>query len=184
MKRQLVSAMIVGAFAVLALGSTDGDSPPADPRAASDSAGARHYNSHFAHGTQNVRAGPGERFPIVRKLRRGDTLSLGTPDANGWARILGADSGYVSVRVGLVRTEPPAEVPDYAGAGPCAEAMRAVHTRMNRGPDRVKRFEEAGVEEVTWWYLEYPRDTYPRYQFSFLQGPYDPDCRTSRIENG
>lgn len=172
-------------FGVLAVGSTDGDSPSGDapPVRADSVAAAAHPNSHFAHGTLNVRSGPGPSHGVVRQLRRGDTLSLGEPDANGWARILGADSGYVSTRVGLVRTEPPAEIPDYAEAGPCAEKMREVHARMNRAPDDVKRFSQAGLEEVTWWYKEKPRDVAPRFQFSFLTGPYDSTCRTSSIES-
>lgn len=184
MNRQVLSVTIVGVFALLALGSTDGGSPSPDaPAAAMDSAAAAPApsSSHFAHGNLNVRAGPGERFRVVRQLERGDTLSLAEPDARGWARIMGADSGYVLTRLNLVRTERPAAIPDYAGT--CADAMREVHLRMNRAPDEVKRFSEKGVEEVTWWYREHPRDTYPRYQFSFREGPYEAGCGTSRIEN-
>jgi hypothetical protein len=57
--------------------------------------------------------------------------------------------------------------------------MREVHRRTNRAPEEVKRFSEAGVEEVTWWYRENPRDVVPKYQYSFLSGPYDTDCKTS-----
>jgi hypothetical protein len=39
------------------------------------------------------------------------------------------------------------------------------------------------VEEVTWWFRENPRDAVPRYQYSFLSGPYATECRTSTIEN-
>ncbi len=171
-------------FALLALGSTDGGSPSPDaPAAAVDSTAAAPAptNSHFAHGNLNVRSGPGERFRIVRRLARGDTLSLAEPDARGWARIMGADSGYVFTRLNLVRTERPASIPAYSG--PCAEAMREVHLRMNRAPDAVKTFSEKGVEELTWWYRENPRDTYPAEQFSFRTGPYEEGCKTSRIEN-
>jgi hypothetical protein len=186
MGRQLASALTVGVFAVLAMGSTDGGSPPDDTAAAADSAAApapASTNTHFAHGTLNVRSGPGQGHRVLRKLQRGDTLSLGEPDANGWARVLGADSGYVSTRVGLLRTDRPAEVPAYAEAGECAEAMRAVHTRMNRRPDAVKEFREKELREVTWWYRERPRDLHPRYQFSFLTGPYTDGCRTSELES-
>lgn len=196
MKRQLVSALIVGVFAILAVGSTDGGSSPDSGGAAKQDSGAvaaapvarveaqAPASTHFAHGSVNVRSGPGERYRVLRQLKRGDSLSLGEPDARGWARIQGADSGYVSVRAAPVRTERPAEIPDYSAGDACADEMRAVHARMNRAPDEVKEFEQAGVYEVTWWYREHPRDTYPRYQFSFLQGPYQQECRTSTIENG
>jgi hypothetical protein len=185
MGRQLASALIVGVFAVLAMGSTDGGSPPDDAAATADTAAAPppRQNTHFAHGTLNVRSGPGPGHRVARTLRRGDTLSLGPPDANGWARVLGADSGYVSTRVGLVRTEAPAEVPAYAEGGGCAEAMRAVHTRMNRRPDAVKTFSDRELREVTWWYRERPRDLHPKHQFSFLTGPYTDGCRTSELES-
>lgn len=174
----------MGVFAALAAGSTDDGSPePDEPQTAVSAAGTpARTNTHFAHGTMNVRRGPGQNFPVKGSVSRGDTLSLGEPDANGWARILGPDSGYVFTRLGLIRTEPPAEVPAYAEGGECAEAMRVVHARMNRAPDEIKRFEQAELREVTWWYRERPRDRHPRYQFSFLQGPYTDGCRTSEIE--
>jgi hypothetical protein len=185
MQRQLVSAMVVGIFAVLAAGSTDGGSSSDDGEAAkgNPAAAAPSANTHFAHGTLNVRSGPGERHRVVRTLARGDTLSLGEPDARGWAPILGADSAFVYTRIGLVRTERPVEVPDYADEGVCAEDMRRVHQRMNRAPDEIRRFSQSGVEEVTWWFRENPRDAVPRYQYSFLSGPYATECRTSTIEN-
>ncbi|HEX6036578.1 SH3 domain-containing protein [Longimicrobium sp.] len=185
MKRQVLSVMAVGVFAVLALGSGDGDSSSADAPAArlADSAAAapKQPNSHFAYGTLNVRSGPGERYRVVRQLKRGDTLSLAEPDARGWARIVGADSGYVFTRLNLVRTERPAVVPSYSGE--CADAMREVHLQMNRAPDTVKEFSEKGLLEVTWWYRENANATYPKYQFSFRTGPYEEGCGTSRIEN-
>jgi hypothetical protein len=185
MNRQVVSAVVVGVFAVLAVGSTDGDSSSGDGAAPKSSlaAAAPSTNTHFAHGAVNVRSGPGERFRIVRTLARGDTLSLGEPDARGWAPVRGTDSAYVFTRIGLVRTDRPVEVPDYADEGACAEDMRRVHQRMNRAPDEIKRFSQSGVEEVTWWYREHPRDAVPKYQYSFLSGPYDTDCRTSTIES-
>ncbi len=176
----------MGVFAVLAMGSTDDGSPPdegAKLASRRPAAPARPRNTHFAHGTMNVRSGPGQGYRVVRTLGRGDTLSLGEPDANGWARVMGADSGYVFTRLGLLRTERPAVVPSYAEGGPCADAMRAVHRRMNRAPDEVKNFREAGLEEVTWWYREHPRDPHPRHQFSFLTGPYTEGCRTSELES-
>lgn len=185
MRRQLASALIVGVFAVLAVGSTDGGSPPSDGGAATqalaEAPAAPAGDVHFVYGTLNVRAGPGQGHRVVRKLQRGDSLRLGEPDAAGWARVLGADSGYVSTRVGLLRPERPAEVPSYADAGECAEAMRAVHARMNRRPDAVKTFSEKELEEVTWWYRERSGDLHPRYQFSFLTGPYTDGCRTSEL---
>lgn len=165
-RMQLASALVVGVFAALAMGSTDGGSPPDDTARETDTAAApppRTPNTHCAYGMLNVRSGPGQRYRALRKLQGGDTLSLGEPDADGWARVLGADSGYVSTRVGLLRTERPAAVPAYAQAGPCAEAMRAVHTRMNRGPDDVKEFREKKLREVTWWYRERPRDLHPSH---------------------
>lgn len=186
MRRQLASVLAVAVFAGLAMGSTDGGSPPADPVASTDTIAAPPPpapNTHFAHGTLNVRSGPGQGHRVLRKLQRGDTLSLAEPDANGWARVMGADSGYVSTRVGLLRTEAPAEVPAYAAAGECAEAMRAVHTRMNRPPDAIKEFREKELREVTWWYRERPRDLHPKHQFSFLTGPYTEGCRMSELES-
>ncbi len=172
-------------FAVLATGSMDGSQPDDAKQLASEPvvAPVRSRNTHFAYGTLNVRSGPGQRYRVVRTLSRGDTLSLGEPDANGWARVMGADSGYVFTRLSLVRTERPAVVPGYAQGGECAEAMQAVHTRMNRGPDEVKNFEEAGLREVTWWYRETRRDPHPTHQFSFLTGPYTDGCKTSEIES-
>ena len=96
---------------------------------------------------------------------------------------MGRDSGYVFTRLGLIRTDAPAVVPGYAEGGPCAEAMQAVHTRMNRAPDEVKSFEQAGLREVTWWYRQQPRDRHPTHQFSFLTGPYTAGCKTSEIES-
>lgn len=183
MKRQLVSAMVVGIFAVLALGSTDGD--PSSGDGAGEKVGLAavppRTNTHFAHGAINVRSGPGERYRVLRTLAPGDTLSLGEVDARGWAPVLGSDSAFVYTRLGLVRTDRPVEVPSYAGV--CGAEMREVHRRMNRGPDEVKRFSEAGLEEVTWWYRENPRDPVPKVQYSFLSGPYDMDCKTSTIES-
>lgn len=183
MKRQLASALAVGVFAVLALGSDGGNYP--EPTGWRDSAVVQppHTNTHFAHGSIDVRSGPGERFRVVRQLTRGDTLSLGEPDARGWAPVLGADSAFVLTSVGLVRTDRPVEAPSYADAGVCADEMRKVHERMNRAPDEVKHFSQAGLEEVNWWYRETPRDAVPKYQFSFLTGPYDDECRTSTIES-
>lgn len=179
----------MGVFALLAVGSTDGGSSSSErppETLAAPAAAPTATNTHFAYGTLNVRTGPGQGYRVVRQLNRGDTLSLGEPDANGWAKVLGADSGYVSTRVGLIRTEKPVEVPPdaYAYAGACAEAMRTVHARMNRPPDAVKQFSQKGVREVTWWYREEPRDLHPRYQFGFMTGPYTVSCRTSEIENG
>lgn len=185
MRRQLASALIVGVFAVLAVGSTDGDSSSSERAPAkriSRPPAPKATNTHFAHGNINVRTGPGQNHRIARTLDRGDTLSLAEPDEKGWARILGRDSGYVYTRLNLVRTDRPAQVPTYAGT--CAEEMRQVHLRMNRAPDAVKEFSEAGLREVTWWYREKPRDRYPTHQFSFLTGPYTEGCRTSEIENG
>jgi hypothetical protein len=185
MKRQLASVMVVGAFAVLALGSTDGGSSAGDGSAGQVTVAPppARTSTHFSHGTVNVRSGPGERFRVVRQLTRGDTLSLGEPDARGWAPVLGRDSAFVLTRLGLIRTDRPLEAPSYAEAGVCGEAMHDVHHRMNRPPDEVKRFSQAGLEEVTWWYRENPRDPVPKYQYSFLSGPYDEECRTSTIES-
>lgn len=175
----------MGVFAVLAMGSTDGSPPAEANKLAGEPAAAppKRWNTHYAHGTINVRSGPGQRYRVVGSLNRGDTLSLGEPDANGWARIMGTDSGYVFTRLDLVRTQRPTVVPSYAEAGACAEAMEAVHTRMNRRPDEVKTFEEAGLREVTWWYREKRRDRHPKHQFSFLTGPYTDGCKTSEIES-
>jgi hypothetical protein len=187
MRRALASALIVGVFAVLAVGSMDGSSSSTDrgpAKARSRAATPKKVrNTHFAHGTLNVRSGPGQNHRVLRKLNRGDTLTLGEPDAAGWARIMGRDSGYVFTRLGLVRTDAPVRVPDYAAAGPCAEEMAQVHQAMNRAPDAVKHFRESGVEELTWWYKERRGDTYPTFQFSFMHGPYTAECQTSRIEN-
>ena len=187
MRRQLASALIVGVFAVLAVGSTDGDSSSSEresKKVKRVAAVPKPKNTHFAHGDINVRTGPGQNFRIARTLDRGDTLSLGEPDEKGWARILGRDSGYVYTRLNLVRTDRPVRVPDYAAAGPCADEMRRVHLRMNRAPDAVKEFREKGVHELTWWYKEKRRDPHPKHQFSFLTGPYMEGCRVSEIENG
>jgi hypothetical protein len=188
MKRQLVSAMIVGVFAVLALGSTDGDSPPAEKgeaekaNLAAGTPAARRY-THFAHGTLNVRSGPGERYRVVRTLARGDSLRLGEPDARGWARLLGADSAYVYARSSALKPERPVRIPSYEDEGPCAEKMQEVHAERNRRPDEIKRFEEAGLTAVTWWYRERPRDTYPKWQITFTRGPYLEGCEVSTVEN-
>jgi uncharacterized membrane protein len=59
----------------------------------------------------NVRSQPNKHAAVVRTLSRGDRVTLGTKDANGWAPLFdyaGRQTGFVYRASDLVRTQAPA----------------------------------------------------------------------------
>jgi hypothetical protein len=108
--------------------------------------------SLYAHGTLNVRTGPGKDYPVLRELSRGDLVRVGEKDGRGWARVessYGASAGYVYRASDLLLPSPPvarapggeavwfttrsarAERRRGAVTGPCPTAPTAVvHARI------------------------------------------------------
>ena len=41
----------------------------------------------WAHGTMNIRSGPGTQFPITSEIKAGTELRIGVPNAEGWAQV-------------------------------------------------------------------------------------------------
>jgi hypothetical protein len=65
----------------------------------------------YVHGSMNVRSEPNKDAAVVRTLSRGDRVTLGTKDANGWAPLFdysGRQTGFVYRASDLVRTQAPA----------------------------------------------------------------------------
>ncbi|HEX8321336.1 DUF4236 domain-containing protein [Longimicrobium sp.] len=65
----------------------------------------------YVHGSMNVRSQPNKHAAVVRTLSRGDQVTLGAKDANGWAPLFdyaGRQTGYVYRASDLVRTQAPA----------------------------------------------------------------------------
>ncbi|HEY0023226.1 MAG TPA: DUF4236 domain-containing protein [Longimicrobium sp.] len=64
----------------------------------------------YVHGSMNVRSQPNKYAAVVRTLSRGDRVSLGPKDANGWAPLFdyaGRQTGFVYRASDLVRTQAP-----------------------------------------------------------------------------
>jgi hypothetical protein len=62
----------------------------------------------WAHGTVNVRSGPGTDFPVVRRVGRGEAIDVGSADDRGWGRVGGSSSGeYVYRASPALRDSPP-----------------------------------------------------------------------------
>lgn len=85
----------------------------------------------YAHGNLNVRSAPRADATLVRTLRRGDRMELGSKDENGWARLFGGATAeeYVYRASDLVRVEPP-------DAEPSPERRRSgsASRELHRGP--------------------------------------------------
>lgn len=65
----------------------------------------------YVHGSMNVRSEPNKHAAVVRTLSRGDRVTLGPKDANGWAPLFdyaGRQTGFVYRASDLVRTQAPA----------------------------------------------------------------------------
>lgn len=65
----------------------------------------------YVHGSMNVRSEPNRHAAVVRTLTRGDRVTLGPKDANGWAPLFdysGRQAGFVYRASDLVRTQAPA----------------------------------------------------------------------------
>lgn len=41
----------------------------------------------YAHGSMNLRAGPGTQYPVVSEVAPGAELAIGQPNAQGWAKV-------------------------------------------------------------------------------------------------
>jgi hypothetical protein len=64
----------------------------------------------YVHGSMNVRSQPNKYAAVVRTLSRGDRVTLGAKDANGWAPLFdyaGRETGFVYRASDLVRTQAP-----------------------------------------------------------------------------
>jgi hypothetical protein len=64
----------------------------------------------YLHGELNVRTGPGQDYPRVRTLSRGERVRLGPKAADGWAELYSAgwtSEGYVYRGSDLVRSYAP-----------------------------------------------------------------------------
>jgi hypothetical protein len=72
----------------------------------------------YVHGSMNVRSQPNQYAAVVRTLSRGDRVSLGPKDANGWAPLFdytGRQTGFLYRASDLVRSQAPAARSAAAG---------------------------------------------------------------------
>src|SRR5215212_3706644 len=102
-------------FAIVGRGCDPGPSgysPPSSPDATyspSTYAPASESTARlWAHGTLNVRSGPGTDFPVVRTVKRGEAIEVASADDRGWGRVGGSYSGeYVYRASPVLRDSPP-----------------------------------------------------------------------------
>jgi hypothetical protein len=118
----------VAGFFMLVLAGMCGDATTADTPYSSNTSAYRESSSHYSasendvaytgrrddfyvHGSMNVRSQPNKHAAVVRTLSRGDRVTLGPKDANGWAPLFdyaGRQTGFVYRASDLVRTRAPA----------------------------------------------------------------------------
>lgn len=75
----------------------------------------------YAHGTLNVRSGPGKEHSIVRTVSHGDVLRLGPKDAKGWAPSYtpaGTAEGYLYRASDLVKSNQPSARASTSASAP------------------------------------------------------------------
>lgn len=80
------------------------------PASDNEAAYAGQRDDFYLHGSMNVRAQPNKHAAVVRTLSRGDQVTLGAKDANGWAPLFdyaGRQTGFVYRASDLVRTQAP-----------------------------------------------------------------------------
>ena len=80
------------------------------PASDNDAAYTGRRDDLYVHGSMNVRSQPNKYAAVVRTLSRGDRVTLGPKDANGWAPMFGyagRQTGFVYRASDLVRTQAP-----------------------------------------------------------------------------
>jgi hypothetical protein len=85
-------------------------SSPVYPASDNEVAYPRQRDDFYVHGSMNVRSQPDKHAAVVRTLSRGDQVTLGSKDANGWAPLFdysGRQTGFVYRASDLVRTQAP-----------------------------------------------------------------------------
>jgi hypothetical protein len=86
-------------------------SSPVYPGSGNEGAYTGQRDDFYVHGSMNVRSQPNKDAAVVRTLSRGDRVTLGSKDANGWAALFdysGRETGFVYRASDLVRTQAPA----------------------------------------------------------------------------
>jgi hypothetical protein len=89
----------------------------------------------YVHGSMNVRPQPNKHAAVVRTLSRGDQVTLGPKDANGWAPRFdysGRQTGYVYRASDLVRTQAPTT--RYSATGGSSRRSGAESRGYHTGP--------------------------------------------------
>jgi hypothetical protein len=93
-------------------------SSPVYPASGNEVAYTGQRDDFYVHGPMNVRSQPNKHAAVVRTLSRGDRVTLGPRDANGWAPLFdyaGRQTGFVYRASDLVRTQAPATRSAVAG---------------------------------------------------------------------
>lgn len=125
----------VAGFFMLVLAGMCGDTTTLDTPYAGYTPAYRESSSHYSasdnhgaytdrrddlyvHGSMNVRSEANKHAAVVRTLSRGDRVTLGPKDANGWAPLFdyaGRQTGFVYRASDLVQTQVPAARSAAAG---------------------------------------------------------------------